>query len=62
MQFRFALFQILLGVALIAGAFSGRFNIRGFDYLPQTPPYRVVFFVLGVIAFFSGLYSMDHLH
>ncbi len=62
MQFRFALFQLVLGVALISGAFSGRFSIRGFDYLPQTPAYRVVFFVLGVISVCSGLYSMSHLH
>lgn len=62
MQGRFAIFQVVLGIALITGAFSGRFNIRGFDYLPKTPAYRVVFFILGVIAFFSGLYSFDHLH
>jgi len=62
MQFRFALFQLLLGVSLIAGAFSGTFHIRGFEYLPQTPAYRIVFFVLGVISFCSGLYSMNHLH
>ena len=62
MQGRIAIFQLVLGIALITGAFSGRFNIRGFDYLPQTTAYRVVFFVLGVIAFFAGLYSIGHLH
>ncbi len=62
MQFRFALFQVILGVSLIAGAFTGSFGIRGFDYLPKTPAYRVVFFVLGVISFVSGLYSFSHLH
>ena len=62
MQGRFAIFQLVLGIALITGAFSGRFNIRGFDYLPQTPAYRIVFFVLGIISCCSGVYSMNHLH
>lgn len=62
MQFRLALLQLMLGACLIIGAFSGRFDIRGFDYLPKTPAYRVVFFILGVISFVSGLYSFSHLH
>ena len=62
MHVRFGAFQVVLGIALMAGAFTGKFNIKGFAYLPQTLPYRVVFFVLGVISFFSGLHSLSHLH
>jgi cytochrome c oxidase assembly factor CtaG len=62
MQFRFALLQLLLGIGLVSGAFTGRASIRGFQYLPQTTAYRVLFFVLGVIFFCCGVYSLTHLH
>jgi hypothetical protein len=62
MQVRFGAFQVVLGIALMTGAFTRKFNIKGFDYLPQTLPYRFVFFMLGVISFCSGLYSLTHLH
>ena len=62
MHARFAVFQLVLGISLMAGAVTGRFSIRGFQYLPQTTAYRIVFFILGVISFCSGFYSVSHLH
>ena len=59
---RFAIFQVVFGLALMAGAVTGTFRIRGFDYLPQSPAYRVVFFLLGALCFGYGVNGLTLLH